>query len=60
MVPNPGSKDAQAQGCVCPVLDNNHGAYPLAVIDGKEWWTFRVDCPLHGRGDWKDDVARPG
>ena len=23
--PNPGSKEAQVLGCVCPVLDNSYG-----------------------------------
>lgn len=45
--PNPGSDDAVAKGCTCPVLDNGRGrgAYQ---IDGK--WVFwtNAQCPLHG------------
>jgi hypothetical protein len=44
--PTPGSDEATAQGCTCPVLDNGHGrgAYQ---IDGK--WQFWIDwaCPVH-------------
>ena len=44
--PNPGSDEAVAQGCTCPVLDNGRGrgAYQ---IDGV--WQFWIDwaCPLH-------------
>lgn len=59
MTPNPGSKEAITQGCNCPIMDNNHGVIPLAVIDGKEIWTWRLDCPLHGTGNWKGtDIDR--
>lgn len=27
-LPIPGSDEAGAQGCRCPVLDNNHGRFP--------------------------------
>ncbi len=40
--PNPGSKEAQDQGCTCPVLDNNHGK----GVGGLFW--MNSDCPLHG------------
>jgi hypothetical protein len=42
--PNPGSDAARAQGCICPVLDNNHGKWAPWPPDG--WW-MRPDCPLH-------------
>lgn len=42
-IPNPGSDEAIEQGCICPVLDNNHGQ----GADGGYWWITR-DCPLHG------------
>lgn len=47
----PGSDRARAAGCRCPVLDNNHGRFPLqppdeAFPDGA-WW-ITSDCPLHG------------
>lgn len=40
---NPGSDEAIEQGCICPVLDNNHGQ----GADRGCWWITR-DCPLHG------------
>lgn len=44
--PHPGSAAAIDDGCVCPVLDNNHGRAAPWPPDG--WWT-RTDCPLHGQ-----------
>jgi len=45
---NPGSPEALAKGCRCPVIDNGRGrgifyggAYQL-VTNG--------DCPMHGKG----------
>jgi hypothetical protein len=45
-MPNPGSDEAVAQGCTCPVLDNGRGrgAYQ---IDGKWQFWIAFDCPLH-------------
>jgi hypothetical protein len=51
--PEPGSKEAIDQGCICPVNDNqmNNGTYWL-----------NKDCPLHGFEQlfpWrKDDKTR--
>jgi hypothetical protein len=47
-IPTPGSTDALAQGCVCPVLDNAHGkgAY-IDPVDGPQFWIV-FTCPLHG------------
>lgn len=42
--PNPGSVEAGEQGCICAVLDNNHGRYPPWAPDG--WW-ITEGCPLH-------------
>ena len=52
--PNPGSKEAVAQGCKCPVLDNAHGkGFPYGE-DGKPEFWITEGCPLHdvkgGRG----------
>lgn len=41
---NPGSDEAVAAGCICPVMDNNHGKHPPRPPSG--WW-MRPDCPLH-------------
>jgi len=45
--PNPGSDEALALGCLCPVMDNNHGKYTPWPGD---WWV-RPDCPVHGHGE---------
>jgi hypothetical protein len=47
--PDPGSDEAVEQGCLCPVMDNNHGrgsGYPGAA-GGATYWV-NADCPLHG------------
>lgn len=46
-VPNPGSDAALDAGCICAVLDNNHGTVPPRPPDG--WWV-RLDCPVHAVG----------
>lgn len=43
--PNPGSDEARAQGCRCPVLDNCHGKAAPYPPDG---WFINENCPLHG------------
>ena len=43
--PNPGSDEAVAYGCKCPVLDNGHGA-GSGWGPGKFW--ISADCPMHG------------
>lgn len=47
IVPSPGSDEAQARGCTCPVLDNAHGngAYHQ---DGQPLFWIAKGCPLHG------------
>ncbi len=45
MIPNPGSIEAQKEGCKCPVLDNAHGK-GLPLADGPGWW-ITEGCPLH-------------
>ena len=42
--PNPGSKEAQDAGCICAVLDNNHGKFPPWPPDG---WYITEGCPVH-------------
>ena len=37
----PGSYEAAAQGCCCPVRENNHGQLPP---DG---WRITEGCPVH-------------
>lgn len=46
--PPPGSDEAIAAGCTCPVLDNGHGRGAQQDENGEwQFWT-RGDCPLHG------------
>lgn len=52
--PNPGSDEAIAQGCTCPVLDNGHGRGSGYTGEHGEpiFWQSAL-CPLHG--EEKDD-----
>ncbi len=48
---NPGSEEAVAKGCKCPVVDNFHGkGIPLTTDEGEIVIAFWRDmaCPLHG------------
>lgn len=42
--PNPGSQEARAGGCTCPVLDNCRGKWAPWPPDG---WYITEGCPLH-------------
>lgn len=42
--PNPGSDEALALGCLCPVLDNGHGR---GSMWGDDVFVFVVGCPVH-------------
>lgn len=44
--PNPGSKEAGEQGCLCPVIDNAHGR---GYLGNGERFGFVINehCPLH-------------
>lgn len=47
-IPNPGSPDAGQQGCICAVMDNNHGVYAPHVTElGKDCWWVTAGCPVH-------------
>lgn len=41
--PNPGSDEARALGCTCPIMDNNRGKWKPWPGD---WW-INEGCPLH-------------
>jgi hypothetical protein len=48
--PNPGSNEAQCDGCICPVLDNGRGKGYLGGMkddDGNTLFVIVVGCPLH-------------
>ena len=47
-IPNPGSDEAVARGCTCPVLDNGRGRA------GPPWW-YSGDCPVHVERATKGD-----
>lgn len=42
---NPGSPEAYAAGCRCPILDNNHGK-GFGPADDPRFW-INGDCPVH-------------
>jgi len=47
-IPNPGSKEAKDQGCLCPVLDNSRGkGFPYPGVIGPAFVMIE-NCPLHG------------
>jgi hypothetical protein len=50
---NPGSVEAIAAGCTCPVLDNNHGAgFPYG---GKTSFWYNGVCPVHNHKEEDED-----
>lgn len=52
LLPNAGSEEALARGCLCPVFDNGHGK-GSGYVDEEGNPTFWVNefCPLHARKD---------
>lgn len=49
--PNPGSKEAVAMGCTCPVMDNSYGRGYMGGVedsDGSTVFVVVTSCPLHG------------
>lgn len=53
-IPNPGSVEALALGCRCPVMDNNHGKWP-------HWrgWLINPACPVHMPNDSPGEALPP-
>jgi len=47
--PNPGSEEARKQGCICPVMDNEHGA---GYLGNPDMFVKIEGCPIH----WEDAV----
>lgn len=48
--PNPGSSDAIAKGCTCPVMDNGHGRGYMGGVkdkDGNTLFVYSASCPVH-------------
>lgn len=57
--PNPGSTEAIAQGCKCPVLDNGHGRGSGRIgSDGLPVFWISADCQVHGGGDCEIVIYR--
>jgi hypothetical protein len=46
--PKPGSDEAIAQGCECPVMDNGHDRGYCQDENGEWIFVVNADCPLHG------------
>ena len=52
-LPNPGSPEAVARGCICAIRDNGsgRGARGGTLVDGQKVFVTEDDCPLHGSDD---------
>ena len=51
--PHPGTEDAHAKGCTCPIIDNHYGKGRGG--DGERYgWYMMGNCPLHS------PAAEPG
>jgi len=46
-IPNPGTLAAQSDGCICPVLDNEHGAGAYTDKYGVTQFWITDGCPIH-------------
>jgi hypothetical protein len=46
-VPNPGSKEAIALGCSCPVSDNGNGLGAYIDKRGHRIFWYNYDCKVH-------------
>ena len=42
--PNPGSEEAIEAGCICPVLDNEHGR---GYMGDPNAFVYTKGCPVH-------------
>ena len=53
ILPNPpGSPEAVALGCICPVLDNGHGkGCGMKDDQGNILFWYRSDCPIHSEAE---------
>jgi hypothetical protein len=53
---NPGSKEAQALGCVCPVEDNNSGLW--SPFGKRDAWVLSALCEYHHTRSEETEVER--
>lgn len=51
MKPTPGSQEAVADGCVCPVMDNAHGRGARGSEGPNAVFWIAGDCPVHAISD---------
>jgi len=55
---NPGSREAIAAGCTCPVLDNHHGQGIAKDPDGNLIFWYSMDCKIHNPQSTKKRKAK--
>ena len=46
LIPNPGSKEAIKQKCICPINDNRKGAGYMGMTDV---FVYNQGCPVHSK-----------
>jgi len=51
LIVNPGSVEAIARGCTCPVVDNGHGRGCGEDDAGRPKFWINMRCPIHGRSN---------
>lgn len=57
---NPGSPEAVAVGCTCPVIDNRRGKGAYLDADDTPLFWYSPECPVHvarGMGTPQPEVA---
>lgn len=61
LTPRPGSDDAIAMGCTCPVLDNARGRGAFGTSGPNALFWYAQGCPLHdyaeGVKQWSDHTS---
>lgn len=55
--PKPGSDEAIASGCTCPVMDNGHGRGFMGMTGV---FVYNVDCRFHNPRYDDGEAAVPG
>lgn len=55
---NPGSPEAIAAGCTCPVIDNHHGK-GVPTSTGERLFWYDAACPMHGTPTWPLTAKEP-
>ncbi len=56
--PNPGSEEAVALGCSCPIIDNHYGKgvpHNIDLHNGPILFWISADCKIHGSYDIKGE-----